>query len=61
MPKIEALGVELVQLDVALSDPELYTTRRAEAANLQALRQAKKDELDLLEVRWLELEERRGP
>lgn len=61
MPRIEALGRELAELEASLSDPELYTTRRAEAAQLEAQRQSKKSELDTLEVRWLELEERRGP
>lgn len=60
MPKIEALSAEIVQLEVALSDPDLYANRRSEAADLEAQRQAKKTELDALESRWLELEERRG-
>ncbi len=44
MPRIEALGEELAQLEIALSDPDLYTTRRAEAGPLEAQRQAKKAE-----------------
>lgn len=60
MPRIEALSEELAQLEIALSDPDLYTTRRAQAGPLEAQRQAKKAELEALEARWLELEERRG-
>jgi len=60
MPRIEALSQEIARLEAALSDPELYATRRTEAQSLEAERQAKKDELDTLESRWLELEERRS-
>jgi ABC transport system ATP-binding/permease protein len=60
MPRIETLGQELEGLQVQLSDPALYAERRDEAAALEAVRVAKKAELEGLELRWLELEERRG-
>jgi len=60
MPRIEALGLQLQQVETALSDPTLYTERRTEAAGLDARRSACKSELEALETRWLELEERKG-
>jgi len=60
MPRIETLGQELAELEARLSDPALYASGHGEALKLEADRTARKRELEELELRWLELEERRG-
>ncbi len=59
MEKIDILSNDVLGLETQLADPELHTTRRSEGAQLQAELNQKQETLAELELRWLELEERR--
>jgi len=59
MEKIDSVTHDVQRLQAQLADPELHTTRRSEGAQLQAELSEKQDTLAELELRWLELEERR--
>lgn len=59
LDRVEAANARVSELESALADPTLYVERYAEAAELeQRLREAR-DEAERLELRWLELEEKR--
>lgn len=60
MEKIDILTNDVQRLEAELADPEMHTTRRAEGTRLQTELTEKQGSLAKLELRWLELEERRG-
>lgn len=57
--KVETKTAIVVELEAKLADPTLYTERREEAAHVEAQLRAAREELESVELRWLELEERR--
>ncbi len=57
--KVEVATEKVQALEAQLADPNLYTQKREEAARIEAELAAAKDELESVELRWLELEERR--
>lgn len=59
MEKIDAISDKVASLEAALEDPALHVERREEAARLQQELQQQHEELQRLESRWLELEERK--
>ncbi len=57
--KVECATEAVSALEARMADPALYTERREEAARIEAeLAEARKT-LEIVEMRWLELEERR--
>lgn len=57
--KVEAATERVGALETKLGDPALYTERREEAGRIEAQLSSAREELETLEMRWLELEERR--
>jgi ATP-binding cassette subfamily F protein uup len=58
--KVEAKTTQVSELEAKLADPSLYSERRAEAARYEEELRAAREDLETLELRWLELEERRA-
>lgn len=57
--KVEIKTASVVELEAKLADPTLYSERREEAARIEAELREARQELESIELRWLELEERR--
>lgn len=57
--RLDQLSREVAELEERLSDPELYGKPFPELAALRNLRDERKAELDGIETRWLELEEKK--
>ncbi len=55
--EVEALSQQMQQMEAELSDPALYSKDPARFNALSKELEAKRDELDAKELRWLELEE----
>ncbi|UTW54569.1 ATP-binding cassette domain-containing protein [Kordiimonas sp. SCSIO 12610] len=55
--EVEALSMKISDMEAELSDPDLYTKNPAHFNALSKDIEAKRDELDAKELRWLELEE----
>ncbi len=58
--KVEKATKEVAQLEEKLADPTLYVERREEAVKLEAAVSKAKEQLEELEMRWLELEEKKS-
>lgn len=58
MDKIEKAQAEVSRLEQKLSDPGLYSERHQEVPELERTLATARDNLESLELRWLELEER---
>ena len=56
IPKLQA---EIKTLEGKMSDPELYTRDPDAFAKASARIGAARDELDMIEMEWLEIEEKR--
>lgn len=57
--KIETKTAAVAFLEGSLADPTLYSERREEATRIEAELRDAREELEDIELRWLELEERR--
>lgn len=57
--KVEERTKVVLDLEARLADPALYSERREEAARVEVDLRNARDELERVELRWLELEERR--
>lgn len=58
--RVEAKTAQVTDLEAKLADPNLYSERRTEVAAYEEELRAVREELEVLELRWLELEERRA-
>ncbi len=56
---VETLSMKIADMEAELSDPDLYSKNPNRFASLSKELEAKRDELDAKEMRWLELEELR--
>lgn len=56
---VETLSMKIADMEAELSDPDLYSKNPNRFASLSRELEAKRDELDAKEMRWLELEELR--
>ncbi|WP_417464891.1 ATP-binding cassette domain-containing protein [Kordiimonas sp.] len=56
---VETLSMKIADMEAELSDPDLYSKNPNRFASLSRELEAKRDELDEKEMRWLELEELR--
>lgn len=59
MGKVDSQGDLVKKLEEKLADPTLYVERREEASRLETELAVAKESLEELEMRWLELEEKR--
>ena len=56
--EIKALSKVIVELEQKLADPQLYQKNPAEFARLTQELADKKEHMDTMEIRWLELDEK---
>ncbi len=60
MSAIDVKSAQVTTLEKRMADPDLYVSRREEAAGLERELREAKEMLEEMEMRWLELEERRS-